>query len=272
MKTVIVIPVRYASSRFPGKPLISIGGSPLIRQIWERARESRLAERLIVATDDERIRKAAASFGAEVIMTEGEFRTGTDRLAWVAEQVVADAYLNLQGDELILDSQILDDLIASFKAAQPLMMGTLKRAISSPDENNNPNVVKVVTDREGYALYFSRSPIPFHRDPDAATKSDRSDGSDRSDIPRVPFYKHLGIYIYRRDLLQQFTRLPTGSLEEHEKLEQLRALENGIRIKVWETSRDSLRIDAPEDVKAAERFLTNAGPGRAPRGVSRGVQ
>ncbi|HET6465095.1 MAG TPA: 3-deoxy-manno-octulosonate cytidylyltransferase [Nitrospiria bacterium] len=264
MKTVIVIPVRYASSRFPGKPLVSIGGSPLIRQIWERARESRLAERLIVATDDERIREAVASFGADVIMTQGEFRTGTDRLAWVAEQIVADVYLNLQGDELIQDSQILDDLIAQFKAAQPLMMGTLKRAASSPDEGKNPNVVKVVTDREGYALYFSRSPIPFHRNPDAAPKSDRS---DRSDVSGAPFYKHLGIYIYRRDLLQQFTRLPTGSLEEHEKLEQLRALENGIRIKVWETSQDSLRIDAPEDVKAAERFLTNAGPGRVPRGV-----
>jgi len=266
MKTVIVIPVRYASSRFPGKPLISIGGSPLIRQIWERARESRLAERLIVATDDERIRKAGASFGADVIMTEGEFRTGTDRLAWVAERVLADAYLNLQGDELIQDSKILDDLIASFKAAQPLMMGTLKRAASSPDERKNPNVVKVVTDREGYALYFSRSPIPFHRDPDAAPKS------DRSDISGAPFYKHLGIYIYRRDLLQQFTRLPTGFLEEHEKLEQLRALENGIRIKVWDTSLDSLRIDTPEDVKVAERFLTNAVPGRVPRGVSRGAQ
>ncbi|MBI3597752.1 MAG: 3-deoxy-manno-octulosonate cytidylyltransferase [Nitrospirae bacterium] len=261
MKTVIVIPVRYASSRFPGKPLISIGGSPLIQQIWKRARESRLAERLIVATDDERIREVAASFGADVIMTEGEFRTGTDRLAWVAERVVADAYLNLQGDELVQDSQILDDLIAQFKAAQPLMMGTLKRAASSPDESKNPNVVKVVTDREGYALYFSRSPIPFHRDP-AATPG----------VGEAPFYKHLGIYIYRRDLLQQFTRLPTGSLEEHEKLEQLRALENGIRIKVWETSQDSLRIDTPEDVKAAERFLTNTGPGQVPRGVPRGVQ
>jgi 3-deoxy-manno-octulosonate cytidylyltransferase (CMP-KDO synthetase) len=189
-------------------------------------------------------------------------------LAWVAERVVADAYLNLQGDELIQDSKILDDLIASFEAAQPLMMGTLKRAISSPDESRNPNVVKVVTDREGYALYFSRSPIPFHRDREAAPKSD---GSDRSDISEPPFYKHLGIYIYRRDLLQQFTRLPTGSLEEHEKLEQLRALENGIRIKVWDTSLDSLRIDTPEDVKTAERFLTNAVPGRGPRGVSRGM-
>ncbi|HTN44511.1 MAG TPA: 3-deoxy-manno-octulosonate cytidylyltransferase [Nitrospiria bacterium] len=261
MKTVIVIPVRYGSSRFPGKPLMAIGGIPLIRQVWERARGSRRAARVIVATDDDRIRKAADSFGADVMMTEGEFRTGTDRLAWVAERVAADAYLNLQGDELILGSQILDDLVEQFEAAQPLMMGTLKRAASSPDEWNNPNVVKVVTDREGYALYFSRSPIPFRRDPD--TVSGRRE---------APFYKHLGIYIYRRDLLQQFARFRSGILEEREKLEQLRALENGIRIKVWETSEDSLRIDTPEDIEAAERFLTAAGPGRAQGGVSRGMQ
>jgi 3-deoxy-manno-octulosonate cytidylyltransferase (CMP-KDO synthetase) len=260
VKTVIVIPARFASSRFPGKPLMAIGGIPLIRQVWERARGSRLAARVIVATDDDRIRKAADSFGADVMMTEGEFRTGTDRLAWVAERVTADAYLNLQGDELILGSRILDDLIVQFEAAQPLMMGTLKRASSSPDERKNPNVVKVVTDREGYALYFSRSPIPFQRSPDATGTGE------------PPFYKHLGIYIYRKDLLQQFARFPSGFLEEHEKLEQLRALENGIRIKVWETSEDSLRIDTPEDVEAAERFLTAAGPGRVPGEVSRGVQ
>jgi len=258
VKTVIVIPVRYASSRLPGKPLIPVGGSVLIRQIWERARESRRAERLIVATDDERIRKAAASFGADVMMTEGEFRTGTDRLAWVAERVPADAYLNLQGDELIQDSKILDDLIAEFEAAQPLIMGTLKRAASSSDEEKNPNVVKVVTDREGYALYFSRSPIPFRRDRNA-------------DLPAgaVPFYKHVGIYIYRRELLRKFSGLPTGHLEAREQLEQLRALENGFRIKVWETSQESLRIDAPEDIKAAERFVTDTGPGSVPRGVRR---
>jgi 3-deoxy-manno-octulosonate cytidylyltransferase (CMP-KDO synthetase) len=165
----------------------------------------------------------------------------------VAERVPADAYLNLQGDEFIQDAGILDDLIAHFKESQPLAMGTLKRPIVLPEEGANPNIVKVVTDRLGYAIYFSRAAIPFQRDRDATLGSGE-----------VPFHKHLGIYIYRKDVLEKLARLPTGVLEDREKLEQLRALENGIRIRVWETTHDSLRIDAPEDIKAAERFLTSA--------------
>ncbi|MBI3811140.1 MAG: 3-deoxy-manno-octulosonate cytidylyltransferase [Nitrospirae bacterium] len=252
MKTVIVIPTRYASSRFPGKSLAPVGGKPLIRQVWEQARGSRLAERVVVATDDERIRDAVAVFGGDVVMTEGEFRTGTDRLAWVAGRVAADAYLNLQGDEFIQDARILDDLIAHFIESQPLAMGTLKRPTALPEEGANPNIVKVVTDRLGYALYFSRAPIPFQRDRDITLG-----------FGEVPFYKHLGIYIYRKDVLEKLARLPTGVLEDREKLEQLRALENGIRIRVWETSHESLRIDTPEDLKTAERFLMKAEPGRS---------
>jgi len=252
VKTVIVIPARYASSRFPGKSLAPVGGRPLIRQVWEQARGSRLAERVVVATDDERIREAVTAFGGDAVMTPGEFRTGTDRLAWVAGQIAADAYLNLQGDEFIQDARILDDLIARFQEAQPLEMGTLKRPLATPDEGGNPNIVKVVTDRQGGALYFSRSPIPFQRDRD-----------DTLGSGEVPFYQHLGIYIYRKDVLEKLARLPTGLLEDREKLEQLRALENGIRIRVWETSYESLRIDAPEDLPAAERFLTNTETRRA---------
>lgn len=252
MKTVIVIPARYASSRFPGKSLAWVGGKPLIRQVWEAARGSRLAERVVVATDDERIRDAVAAFGGDAVMTEGEFRTGTDRLAWVAERIAADAYLNLQGDEFIQDARILDDLIARFEEAQPLAMGTLKRPAASAKEGTNPNIVKVVTDREGYALYFSRAPIPFRRDRESTFG-----------FGEVPFYKHLGIYIYRKDVLETLARLPTGLLEDREKLEQLRALENGIRIRVWETVHESLRIDAPEDLRAAEHFITNAEPRRS---------
>ncbi|MBI3609718.1 MAG: 3-deoxy-manno-octulosonate cytidylyltransferase [Nitrospirae bacterium] len=248
MKTVVVIPARYASSRFPGKPLIPIGGKPLVRQVWEQARKSRRAERVVVATDDERIRAAVASFGGDVVMTEGEFRTGTDRLAGVAGRIAADAYLNLQGDEFIQDPRILDDLIARFIEAQPLSVGTLKQPMREAAEGTNPNVVKVVTDQEGYALYFSRSAIPFHRDRETTPGSGA-----------VPFYKHLGIYIYRKDALLKFAQLPTGVLEEREKLEQLRALENGIRIKVWETAYESLRIDTKEDAEEAERRLMKAG-------------
>jgi 3-deoxy-manno-octulosonate cytidylyltransferase (CMP-KDO synthetase) len=253
VKTVIIIPARYASSRFPGKSLVPVGGKPLIRQIWERARGSRLAERVVVATDDERIRDAVAAFEGEGVMTEGEFRTGSDRLAWVAERIEADAYVNLQGDEFIQDVRILDELIARFRESQPLEMGTLMRPGSSLEEQTNPNIVKVVTDREGFALYFSRAPIPYRRDLVTTL-----------DFAQAPYYKHIGIYIYRRNVLERLARLPTGVLEDREKLEQLRALENGIRIRVWETSHESLRIDAPEDVQTAERFLTQAGSRRSP--------
>ena len=252
MKTAIVIPARYASSRFPGKPLVSVRGRPLIRQVWEQAKKSRRADQVVVATDDDRIREAVSEFGGDVLMTQVDFRTGTDRLAWVAERITADAYINLQGDEFIQDAQILDDLIAHFTESQPLAMGTLKRPIVSPEEGENPNIVKVVTTREGDALYFSRSLIPYRRDRDVTLG-----------FGEVPFYKHLGIYIYRRDVLATLARLPTGFLEDREKLEQLRALENGIRIRVWETTHESLRIDAPEDVRAAEQYLTNAEPKRS---------
>jgi 3-deoxy-manno-octulosonate cytidylyltransferase (CMP-KDO synthetase) len=253
VKTAIIIPARYASSRFPGKSLAPVGGKPLICQVWERARGSRLAERVVVATDDERIRNAVAAIGGEGIMTEGEFRTGTDRLAWVADRIEADAYLNLQGDEFIQDVRILDELIARFKESQPLEMGTLMRPGSSPDEVTNPNIVKVVTDRQGFALYFSRAPIPFSRDSATTLR-----------IGEAAFQKHLGIYIYRRSVLEHLARLPTGVLEGREKLEQLRALENGIRIRVWETSHESLRVDAPEDIQSAERFLMQTESRRLP--------
>ena len=251
MKSVVVIPARYDSQRFPGKPLVPIGGKPLIRQVWEQARGSRRAERIVVATDDERIREIIASCGGEVIMTEGEFRSGTDRLAWVAERVPADAYVNLQGDELIQDARIIDDLIAQFEQSQPVEMGTLKRSITETAEEKDPNVVKVVTDREGYALYFSRAAIPFDRDRETASR--------HGEVPR---YKHLGIYIYRKDTLSKLSRLPTGILEDREKLEQLRALENGIRIRVWETAHETIRIDTREDAKRAEHLLMKAGSRR----------
>lgn len=247
MKTVVVIPARYASTRFPGKSLALVGGKPLIRQIWERARESRRADRVIVATDDARIRDAVAGPGGDVLMTGGDFRTGTDRLAWVAGRMEADAYVNLQGDEFIQDGRILDELIAQFEESQPLDMGTLKRPLLHSEDGKNPNIVKVVTDRGGYALYFSRAAIP-HRREGGPTDGERT----------VSLEKHLGIYIYRKETLEKLARLPTGVLEHIEKLEQLRALENGIRIRVWETRHESLRIDAPEDIRAAERFLVHA--------------
>ena len=247
MKTVVVIPVRYGSSRFPGKPLVSIGGLPLIQQVWEQARKSRKADRIVIATDDPRIQNAVALFGGEVILTEGEFRTGTDRLAWVTQHVEADAYINLQGDEWIQDAAILDELIERFIAAQPLAMGTLRQVITREEEETDPNVVKVVCDRDGFALYFSRASIPVRREreTDSGTVS-------------ATVYKHLGIYIYGKNTLRELAQYPTGLLEDREKLEQLRALENGMRIRVWETDHESIRIDTPKDAEQTERLISKS--------------
>ncbi len=251
MKTVIVIPARFGSNRLPGKALRPIGGQPLIKRVWEQARSSRRAHRVVVATDDARIRDVIESAGGEAIMTEGEFRSGTDRMAWVARRIPAEAYLNLQGDELIWGAEMLDDLIEKFIAEPAAPIGTLCRAILRGEEELDPNVVKVVMGLDGYALYFSRAPIPVQRDRPGA---DGSGGGIH--------YKHLGIYIFQAQWLHRFSELETGRLEEFEKLEQLRALEHGIRIRVWETRHDSLRIDAPEDIRRAEADLTKAGPGR----------
>src|SRR3990172_1868663 len=208
MRTVIVIPCRFDSSRLPGKPLMNLSGKPLIQWVYERALLSKEAARVVVATDDPRIEETVRSFGGEVITTGSTARTGSDRVAEVAGRVSADAYLDLQGDELIFDGTILDELIRSFDAAQPLGMGTLKREITDRAEVSNPNVVKVVTDEDGFALYFSRSPIPYLR-------------SAPTQLPPKTFYKHLGLYIFERETLKMFSSLPSGFLEGHEKLEQL---------------------------------------------------
>jgi len=182
--------------------------------------------------------------GGEVILTRPTGPYGERSSGRAAEIFKADAYLNLQGDELIADSAILDDLIRSFNAAQPLGMGTLKREITDWEEVSNPNVVKVVTDEEGFALYFSRSPIPYIRAGSQFTvHSSQHITAHHSQLPPKTYYKHLGIYIFKRETLKTFSSLPSGSLEDREKLEQLRALEHGIRIKVWETKLESLRVD-----------------------------
>jgi 3-deoxy-manno-octulosonate cytidylyltransferase (CMP-KDO synthetase) len=265
MKTIIVIPCRFGSTRFPGKPLASLAGKSLIQRVYECAVSSKEAAKVVVATDDSRIEQAVRAFGGGVVLTRKTARTGSDRVAEAALKLPADAYLNLQGDELIMDAAILDDLILSFQAAQPLGMGTLKREIREWSEVSDPNVVKVVTDAEGHALYFSRSPIPYLRTemPSSSLKP------PASNLPPKTFYKHLGIYIFERQTLQAFSSLPTGLLEEHEKLEQLRALEHGIRVKVWETQRESLRVDTLEDLKQAELLLSPLGGASGGKGHAR---
>jgi 3-deoxy-manno-octulosonate cytidylyltransferase (CMP-KDO synthetase) len=238
----VVIPARYGSSRFPGKPLVMLGRKPMIEHVYEQAAACRAVTEVLVATDDERIKQAVERFGGRAVMIAGNYRTGTDRVAGVARMFGGDYFLNLQGDEIPLQPDLLADLIDPFIKSD-VGMATLKRTIDSTEDVHNPSVVKVVTDHLGNALYFSRAPIPLVRD----DPSRRAVGGLH--------YIHLGLYMYRRDTLLKLASLPTGQLEETEKLEQLRALEHGIAIRVWETTRTSLRVDTPEDVEAVAEKL-----------------
>ena len=227
-----VIPARYASSRFPGKALVSIGGKTMLQHVWERASQSRYLTSIVIATDDERIRDAAAAFDARVVMTRSDHASGTDRVAEAASASQAQIVVNIQGDEPMLDPAAIDAALIGMLEDDDAQMGTLKKRIEDPAEITDPNVVKVVTDQRGNALYFSRSAIPYIRDRAPA-----------------PYFKHIGLYVYRRDFLLGYSDLPVGPLEEAERLEQLRALENGFKIRVMETEYESLGVDTPEDWK-----------------------
>ena len=234
----VVIPARYGSSRFPGKPIAMLGRKTIIQQVYEQAAACRAVSEVVVATDDPRIQQKVEEFGGKAVLTTGEFRSGTDRVASVARSRPGRFFLNLQGDEIPADPELLSDLIEPF-VASGAEMGTLKRALHTAEELQNAAVVKVVTDRQGRALYFSRAPIPLVRD-----------DPDRQPAKGL-HYIHLGVYIYTRETLLRLASLPTGGLEEAEKLEQLRALDHGIAIHVWETRHASLRIDTPADVLSA---------------------
>jgi len=236
----IVIPARYESSRFPGKPLARLAGKPLIQHVYEQAIRASAVEQVIVATDDSRIERAVEKFGGAVQMITTPCRTGTDRVAEVMRSLSHEVIINLQADEILLSPALLNDLITPFFADQA-SIGTLKREISTQDEFSHPSVVKVVTDQQGRALYFSRAPIPHTRD--------QSETGPTFSFASI----HLGVYIFRRGALLEFAELPTGKLEDSEKLEQLRALEHGISIKVWKTQHPSLRIDTVEDLEDANR-------------------
>ncbi len=239
---IVVIPARYGSSRFPGKPLISINGKPLIQHVYEQAAACKSVSDVLVATDDDRIKETVERFGGRVVKVDGNFHTGTDRVAAVARMFAGEFFVNMQGDEIPLNPQLLADLIDPF-IRSGAEIGTLKRVLDTTEELHNPAVVKVVTDSRGYALYFSRAPIPFVRD-----------DPDRRAIGGL-HYIHLGVYMFTKETLLKYAALPTSSLEEAEKLEQLRALENGMRVRVWETRHASLRVDQPEDVPGVAEKL-----------------
>jgi 3-deoxy-manno-octulosonate cytidylyltransferase (CMP-KDO synthetase) len=236
-QNIVVIPARYASTRFPGKPLADLGGSPLIEHVYRRASESRSAGAVIVATDDDRIFRAVERFGGRAVMTRADHPSGTDRLAEVAEQLNCDLIVNVQGDEPLVDPRMIDEAVQPFQQDATLMMSTLRTRITDPADLDNPNVVKVVVDRDGFALYFSRAPIPFNRQGGPSTA-----------------WKHIGLYVYRREFLLAFARLDPTTLERTESLDQLRALENGFRIKAVETVHDSIGVDTPEDLERVRRM------------------
>jgi 3-deoxy-manno-octulosonate cytidylyltransferase (CMP-KDO synthetase) len=226
-----VIPARYASSRFPGKALAAIAGKTMLQHVWERASQARYLTGLVIATDDDRIRAEAESFSAKTMMTRADHLSGTDRVAEAASASHAQIVVNIQGDEPMIDPAAIDAAILGILDEPEAPMGTLKTRIFRAEDVTDPNVVKVVTDAEQNALYFSRSPIPNVREPNEKTAH----------------FKHIGLYVYRRDFLLSYPDLPVGPLERAERLEQLRALENGFKIRVVETDYDSVGVDTPED-------------------------
>ncbi len=248
MSVSVVIPARYASTRFPGKPLADLCGKPMIQWVYERSSSCELVDRVIVATDDDRIAEAVRTFGGEVAMTRADHATGTDRLAEVAEHLVDDLIVNVQGDEPLIDPAMIEAAIAPMLADKAIPMGTLKTPLTCLEEYNNPNVVKVVTDLNGFALYFSRAAIPFPRD--FAGQLDHR-------WSELATAKHVGLYVYRRDFLLQYPKLPATPLESQECLEQLRALEHGYRIKVAVTDLVGQGVDTPEDLEKVKGLIVS---------------
>jgi 3-deoxy-manno-octulosonate cytidylyltransferase (CMP-KDO synthetase) len=238
---VAIIPARYASSRFPGKPLASIANRPMIQHVVERVRSTRLITRVVVATDDERIQAAVKSFGGEALLTRPDHHSGTDRVAEVAAQMEAEIYVNVQGDEPLVDPETIDALVSAVQENPEVRIATPCSAILQPNDIMDPNVVKVVRDFEGNALYFSRAPVPWVR--------------DTGQTAAVRHWKHLGLYAFRRDALREFPTLPPGDLERVEQLEQLRWLENGFRISMVETDYDAVSVDVPGDIERVEKML-----------------
>ena len=240
MKVLCVIPARFASTRLPGKPLKDIAGKPMVVRVYERASQAGLVNETLVATDDERIKTAVEAAGGKAMLTRADHATGTDRLAEVAEAYPdVDLIVNVQGDEPLIDPGLIDDLAGLFEGEPELAMATVKTEIEDEAEQKNPNNVKVVCDKAGYALYFSRSLMPYPRK------------------GGCPVYKHIGIYAYRRDFLLHYAKMEPTPLEQAESLEQLRALENGYRIKVVETKAKFVGVDTVEDLERVNEIYRN---------------
>ena len=254
MKTSAVIPARYGSTRFEGKPLADILGKPMIQHVYEGVRQSKLIDEVIVATDDQRILDAVKSFGGKAVMTSPTHSTGTDRVAEVAKKLKSEIIVNVQGDEPLIKGSIIDKAIRPLLTDDTLHMSTLMTRIEEVRDWLNPHIVKVVVDQKNFALYFSRSPIPFPRDLQIGRLKSRPFGTDRPLPKRV--FKHIGVYVFRQKFLLNFSKMKPTPLEKLEKLEQLRALENGYRIKVTPVNYEPICVDTPEDLEKIVNYFS----------------
>jgi 3-deoxy-manno-octulosonate cytidylyltransferase (CMP-KDO synthetase) len=238
---IVVIPARYGSTRLPGKPLVSLAGKSMIQRVYERAKLGQRVNRVIVATDDDRIVKAVQEFGGEARMTRPDHRTGTERVAEVAAHESGDIFVNVQGDEPLLDPAAIDTAVGALLEEPQVTIATVATPIKVPADIMDPNICKVALDFDENALYFSRAPIPWVR--------------DTAGHVQARHLKHLGLYVFRREALLEYPTLPQGELERIEQLEQLRWLENGWKIRVAEVEHDAVSVDVPDDIARVEKLL-----------------
>lgn len=250
MAVVAIIPARYGSTRLPGKPLATIGGKPMIQHVYESASKAPGLDRVLVATDDPRVKQAVHRFGGEVIMTSKDHASGTDRLAEVAKKIKSDWVVNVQGDLPFIRPETITRAVRPMRHDRSIPMGTVCTPIYNEQEWRDPNVVKVITDANGFAIYFSRATIPFQR-------NDLTQARGRAGKPRAKIwgYRHIGLYVYRRDFLLKFARLRPTVLEQTESLEQLRALMHGYRIFVADVDERTVEVDTPADLIKAEDYF-----------------
>jgi 3-deoxy-manno-octulosonate cytidylyltransferase (CMP-KDO synthetase) len=242
-----IIPARYASRRLPRKPLLDLFGKPIIQHVYERAKGAKLLTDVFVATDDKRIADAVSAFGGKAVMTPRTIKSGSDRAAYAASTLRADVIVNIQGDEPLIRPEMIDDTVQTLLDGEEIQTSTPVKKITSPEELLDPNVVKVVIDEKGFALYFSRSMVPFLR----------ADADQEMWVKRHDYYKHIGLYVFRKEFLLTFTQWDSSPLEQAEQLEQLRILEHGHRIKCVITEHDSLSVDTPEDLERLKRNIRN---------------
>jgi 3-deoxy-manno-octulosonate cytidylyltransferase (CMP-KDO synthetase) len=240
VKAIGVIPARWASTRLPGKVLVKIAGKPMLERVWQRVKAAKGLSDVIIACDEPHVLEAAKAFGAKAVLTRKDHPSGSDRVAEAAAATDADIIVNIQADEPLIEPSLVDDLVRSLKEDKLCVLATPIKCIISADEFHDPNVVKVVVDKNGHALYFSRSPIPFKRD-------------GAPDVSR--YFKHLGIYAYRREFLFEYCRWSKSFLEQEECLEQLRVLEAGHKIRTVETAMETIGVDTSEDVARVETYM-----------------